>query len=314
MDGQRAGLRLVVAVLLAGAGACGPARAQEGGPAFLWRTDLEAAMAEARATGKSLWLQFTGPWCGFCRRMESEVFPAQPVASLVRERFIPVQVRSDVRDDLVARFGVGILPTSVVMRPDGTVVARRQGFAPVANFVAFLRGSEVGAPSEPALEAAPVDEAPAVEGLCVVSLVDGKGRVVGDPAWRALHEGRVYHFADVGARDRFVAEPGRYAPVGGGVDAVTGTRPGSVDFGVYYGGRLYLCGDEAARREFAAEPERYVAGVPAAGGFCPHCRPELGPPAPGRVQFPLFYGGRRYLFPDESHREAFRLDPGKFLR
>ena len=68
-------------------------------PAFYWRTDLEQVLAESRTNPKLIWLQFTGSWCHFCRRMDAEVFPWAPVASLAKTRFQPVLIHSEHREE-----------------------------------------------------------------------------------------------------------------------------------------------------------------------------------------------------------------------
>ncbi len=35
-----------------------------------WRDDYGNALEEARAANRLLWIQFTGPWCPNCTRME----------------------------------------------------------------------------------------------------------------------------------------------------------------------------------------------------------------------------------------------------
>jgi YHS domain-containing protein len=90
--------------------------------------------------------------------------------------------------------------------------------------------------------------------------------------------------------------------------------PGDARFGVYYRGRLYLCADEAARDRFAREPRRYADVDLAEQGHCPHCGGVTGRKVRGLPQFAAVYRGRRYHFPDDQHRQAFRSEPDKYLR
>ncbi len=42
--------------------------------AIAWRDDYATAMEDARAANRLLWIQFTGPWCPNCTRMERDSF------------------------------------------------------------------------------------------------------------------------------------------------------------------------------------------------------------------------------------------------
>ena len=42
---------------------------------IVWRDDYGSALEEARAANRLLWIQFTGPWCPNCTRMERDSFP-----------------------------------------------------------------------------------------------------------------------------------------------------------------------------------------------------------------------------------------------
>lgn len=87
--------------------------------------------------------------------------------------------------------------------------------------------------------------APAAGGNDVVSYFSqGAAPLAGRAEFRAEHAGRLYHFADAANRDRFMAEPERYAPQYGGFCAFAMARGACVkaDPDVYRieGGRLFF--------------------------------------------------------------------------
>lgn len=90
--------------------------------------------------------------------------------------------------------------------------------------------------------------------------------------------------------------------------------PGDTKFGVYYQNRLYLLADDDARKKFAANPDRYSNIDVADNGECPHCKDLKGEKVAGKPEFSTTLAGRRYLFPDATHREAFRITPDRYLR
>ena len=72
-------------------------------------------MQEAEEKKLPLLIHFYAEWCMPCQRMEREVFPTPAVKELLGSRFIAVKVNSDLRQDLVRRYGVETLPSDVVV-------------------------------------------------------------------------------------------------------------------------------------------------------------------------------------------------------
>ncbi len=301
--------RLAYITLLASTALPASALSADGVP---WRTDFAAAQAEARARNLPLWIQFTGPWCIYCKKMDFETFTDGGVVGRAQGQFIPVKVRSDAREDLVAWLGVGSLPTTVVLSPTGsTILGRRQGFAGPDEFAGILDGAWAGFTNSP--------EALALSGMCPVKLVQGQGRVAGRADLALFHDGKVYRFADASARDLFLKDPEKYLPADHGRCVVAkkdknASIPGDPKFGAYYNDRLFVFADEDSRKKFAADPEKYSGIDIAENGECPHCRTVEGKKVAGRREFPITLGGRRYLFADDAHRQAFRLAPERYLR
>jgi thioredoxin-related protein len=132
---------LLVGVLFAslGLGAlAGLARAEEGP----WLTDFAAAKAKAKAEKKLLLVDFTGSdWCGWCKRLVSEVFSKEEFKKEAPLKFVLVEVdfpnakkQSDEvkkqNAELQKRYKVRGYPTIILMDADGQVIAQtgyRQG-------------------------------------------------------------------------------------------------------------------------------------------------------------------------------------------
>ena len=60
----------------------------------------------------------------------------------------------------------------------------------------------------------------ALKGIDPVSYFDGNAPVQGKPGFSATHDGATYHFASAANRDKFKAQPARYAPQFGGFCAM----------------------------------------------------------------------------------------------
>ena len=120
---------------------------------------------------------------------------------------------------------------------------------------------QAGAPM-PAPAAGP--PAPGLDGYCPVELCERHLWTRGNRDFGAVHRGRVYLFSSAVARDRFLTNPDRYAPVAGGDDPVVAIQqgqavPGRREFGMFYQGRVFLFASPQSRDAFKADPNRYAA-------------------------------------------------------
>jgi YHS domain-containing protein/thioredoxin-related protein len=276
-----------------------------------WRSDFEKARAEAKARNLPLWVQFTGPWCIYCRKMDRETFVAPEVVAQARERFVPVKVRSDEREDLLAHYGISGLPATMIFAPNGVVTARQDGFLEPGPFLAML----AQVPKLPPV----LSDGVALAGFCPVTLVQGRGLTEGQRRYAVRYDGHEYRFANAAEREAFLKEPEKFLPSNSGKCVVSQVERGEAlrgnpQFGVFYKERLYLFADEMARQKFAKEPEKYAHVDVAEQGNCPHCRGLAGRLVRGLPEFVATHAGRRYLFPDKTHLEAFRAEPEKYLR
>ncbi|MBM3889479.1 MAG: DUF255 domain-containing protein, partial [Verrucomicrobia bacterium] len=111
-----------------------------------WGDDYPRALAQAKAQGKNVFIDFTGYTCTNCRWMEITMFPQPEVEALLKQ-FVLVQLYTDGgphgqqnQDFQVARFGDAALPLYVLMSPDDREIARFSGMTrDVQAFVAFLK-------------------------------------------------------------------------------------------------------------------------------------------------------------------------------
>ena len=99
-----------------------------------WLTDFHKAQDEAKAGHKLLLLNFTGSdWCGWCMRLEAEVFSKPEFADYAKQNLVLLTVdfprakplSNEVRTQnraLAEMFGVEGFPTIVVMTGEGKPV------------------------------------------------------------------------------------------------------------------------------------------------------------------------------------------------
>ena len=185
-----------------------------------WREDLGQAQAEAKSRDLLLWIQFTGPWCINCRRMDRATFVHPAVVTESRERFVPVKLRSDEHESLALSLGLSSLPSTVIVRPNGEVVDKYEGYIEPERFEATLAASSAARDDRPSRsrpggreERRPAGTArSALAGYCPVSLLREQKLVPGRPDLTVEHDGRVFRFAGEADPGRVPAEARRLRP------------------------------------------------------------------------------------------------------
>jgi len=248
-----------------------------------WRDDLAQAQVEAKSRDLLLWIQFTGPWCGNCRRMERSAFAHSAIITESRERFVPVKLRSDEYESLAQSLGLTVLPSTVIVRPNGEVVDKFEGYSEPEVFEAFLATMltrEGRSPKQVAAKQrsqANQDPAVALAGYDPVTLLQDQKLVPGRADLSVEHDGRVFRFANETGRTAFLQQPESFAPVNGGRCPVSQVdrgdfATGDPRWGVVYNGHLFLFKEVADRDRFAKDPERYAGLDQSVRASCPHCR------------------------------------------
>lgn len=125
LTGLAAGLLLLAATGLP---------AQSAAPTY---ADLPAALAAAGAQGKLVFVDVYAPWCGYCRRLQNEVYPRAEVKSAVA-RFVYVRINGENDRKLMRRYSVSGYPTLLFLNTRGEVVDRINGYLNAQQLVARL--------------------------------------------------------------------------------------------------------------------------------------------------------------------------------
>ncbi len=100
---------------------------------------FDEALARARAENKLVLVDVYTDWCGWCTKMDRDVFANDRVKTALLA-FVPIRVNAEKGDgrNVAARYRVYGLPTFLVVDADGTVVRRFEGYLPVDVFLAKL--------------------------------------------------------------------------------------------------------------------------------------------------------------------------------
>ena len=112
---------------------------------FNWYRNLDEGLAEARATGKSVFIDFTGYTCTNCRWMEANTFTKTEVKNRFGEMIL-VQLYTDGgpnhRENQqyeIDRFGTAALPFYVILSPNDDIITTFPGMTrSLDDFLDFL--------------------------------------------------------------------------------------------------------------------------------------------------------------------------------
>lgn len=108
-----------------------------------WITSLAAAQKKSRETKQLIFVDFFADWCGWCHRMEQEVFPSQAFQNAT-DKMVLLRLNTEDGADgtkLSQRYAVSSLPTFLILTPDDMIAAMIRGYAPSTEFVASMKDS-----------------------------------------------------------------------------------------------------------------------------------------------------------------------------
>ncbi|MCH2113242.1 MAG: thioredoxin family protein [Planctomycetes bacterium] len=137
-----------------------PAQAQEETTTNNWYDDFDLAVAAAKDQGKDLLVDFTGSdWCGWCIRLDEEVFEHEAFLTPAMDKFVLVKLdfpqgeeakakvpNPERNDELNQEYAVQGFPTILLMDAAGEVYAQTgyQEGGPEAYITHMKEISEVG--------------------------------------------------------------------------------------------------------------------------------------------------------------------------
>lgn len=102
-----------------------------------WTDDLEAAIQQARTERKLVLVDFSGSdWCGWCKRLDREVFNTKEFLSGAKDKYVLVMIDSPRNKTLLSnkakkrnpalirKFGISGFPTVLILDGEGKTLFR----------------------------------------------------------------------------------------------------------------------------------------------------------------------------------------------
>jgi thioredoxin-related protein len=130
---KRFALAVAVIVLLAPQSFAGP-----------WNKSYADAMKKAKSGNQLVFVDLFADWCGWCHRMEQEVFPSE-IFQKATDKMVLLRLNTEDGGDgtkFAQRFNVTSLPTFLIMAPDDTVAGVLRGYAPAKEFVTEMQNTQ----------------------------------------------------------------------------------------------------------------------------------------------------------------------------
>ena len=115
-----------------------------------WR-GWDEGLREAATSKRPVLVDVYTDWCGWCKRMDRDVYSQSEIREVLSQRFVLVKLnaesgetgrydgRSLTSRSLATRFRVTGYPTTVFLRPDGTHLVNVPGYVPAPRFQLLLR-------------------------------------------------------------------------------------------------------------------------------------------------------------------------------
>jgi len=136
-------LLLALAALWAGPVASAPAK-------IAWR-DWNTGLKEAEQLQRPVLVDVYTQWCGWCKRMDRDVYTRSDVQDYLRNKFVTVKLDAEAGDPapydgktftsrtLAAYFRINGYPTTVFLRANGEHLVNVPGYVEPDKFLKLLR-------------------------------------------------------------------------------------------------------------------------------------------------------------------------------
>lgn len=103
-----------------------------------WRPYGEATFAEARRAGKPLFVLVFADWCEWCRKYEVETLETDAIRDRLGRDYIPVAVDYATQPALAKELGAKLVPTTLLLVPEGEKLLRFHGVQAAADLADTL--------------------------------------------------------------------------------------------------------------------------------------------------------------------------------
>jgi thioredoxin-related protein len=115
-----------------------------------WRA-WDAGLAEAAKTGRPVLVDVYTDWCGWCKRMDRDVYSKPEMVDYLSHNWVVVRINAEANTlvhyqghetteaAIAQQFGINSYPTTMMLKPSGEFLVNVPGYLPAPDFKTVLR-------------------------------------------------------------------------------------------------------------------------------------------------------------------------------
>jgi thioredoxin-related protein len=117
-------------------------------------TDFENALEKAKNSNKRVIVDIYTDWCGWCKKMDADVYGNSEIKKIIDENFVFVKLDAECNDklsyfgvqyteqELAAYFEATGYPTTVFLEPDGKLIEFKYDKFVMKNIPGYFKAKE----------------------------------------------------------------------------------------------------------------------------------------------------------------------------
>lgn len=105
-----------------------------------WHKAYDTAKNEAKSSGKLMMIDFYTDWCGWCKKLDADTYPAQEVVKQ-SVKFVPIKLDAEKDAEgvrLAKKFGIDGYPTILFIDGNENLVYKVVGYEPAKQFAVSM--------------------------------------------------------------------------------------------------------------------------------------------------------------------------------
>lgn len=106
-------------------------------PLAIWFSSLDAAEAEAKSSGRKIFVDFMASWCGPCKMLDRDVFESDDFQKLAKS-FVFLKIDVDEQQSVAEMYKIEAMPTQLVLDSSGKELARTVGYGGASRFFNWI--------------------------------------------------------------------------------------------------------------------------------------------------------------------------------
>jgi thiol:disulfide interchange protein len=106
--------------------------------ALKWRAYDPGTLRKAAELKRPLFVLVYLDTCHWCRKYETETLETDRILKRLRTDYLPVAVNSAVQPGLAKQLGASMVPTTILLTPEGRVMAKFKGFVDARDLADIL--------------------------------------------------------------------------------------------------------------------------------------------------------------------------------